>query len=53
MNAALLGAFCVLTEEISFPSIEKAIKKRFSGEVGYQNVEIARKAHEYCRREGL
>ncbi len=53
MNAALLGAFCVATEEISFPSVEKAIKKRFPGEVGQQNVEIARKAYEYSLKEGL
>ncbi len=53
MNAALLGAFSVVTKEISLPSVEKAIKKRFPGEVGLQNVEIARKAHDYSRREGL
>jgi pyruvate ferredoxin oxidoreductase gamma subunit len=53
MNAALLGAFSMVTKEISLSSIEKAIKKRFPGEVGLQNVEIARKAHEYCRKEGL
>ncbi len=53
MNAALLGAFSVVTEEISFPSLEKAIKKRFPGEVGYQNVQIARKAHDYSRKQGL
>lgn len=52
MNAALLGAFCVVTKEISLPSVEKAIKKRFPGEVGRQNVEIARKAYEYCLKEG-
>ena len=53
MNAALLGAFSVVTEEISFPSVEKAIKKRFPGEVGLQNLEIARKAHDYSRKQGL
>lgn len=52
MNAALLGAFSAVTGEISFPSVEKAIKKRFPGEVGFQNVEIARNAYEYCREEG-
>jgi pyruvate ferredoxin oxidoreductase gamma subunit len=52
MNAALLGAFSLVTEEISFPSVEKAIQKRFPGEVGVLNVEIARKAYEYCRGEG-
>lgn len=53
MNAALLGAFSVTTQEISLPSIEKAIKKRFPGEVGIQNVNIVRKAFQYCRKEGL
>jgi pyruvate ferredoxin oxidoreductase gamma subunit len=53
LNAALLGAFSMVTEEISFPSIEKAIRKRFGGEVGLQNVEIARKAYQYCQRERL
>ena len=52
MNAALLGAFSAVTEEISLTSVEKAIKKRFPGEVGHQNVEVARKAHEYCLKEG-
>lgn len=52
MNAALLGAFCTVTGEISFSSVETAIKKRFPGEVGLQNVEISRKAYEYCREEG-
>jgi pyruvate ferredoxin oxidoreductase gamma subunit len=53
MNAALLGAFCVVTEEISFRSVEKAIRKRFPGEVGRQNVEIARKARDYSLKEKL
>jgi pyruvate ferredoxin oxidoreductase gamma subunit len=53
MNAALLGAFSFVTKEISFPSIEKAINKRFPGEVGHQNVEIARKAYEHFREERL
>jgi pyruvate ferredoxin oxidoreductase gamma subunit len=50
MNAALLGAFCEKTEEISFQSIEKAIMKQFPDEVGRQNVEMARKAYEFCRK---
>jgi pyruvate ferredoxin oxidoreductase gamma subunit len=52
MNAALLGAFSAVTREICLPSIEKAIEKRFPGEVGLRNVEIARRACEYCLREG-
>ncbi len=53
MNAALLGAFSFVTKEISLPSIKKAINKRFPGEVGRQNVEIARKAYEHFREERL
>jgi pyruvate ferredoxin oxidoreductase gamma subunit len=48
MNAALLGAFSEKTGEISLQSIEKAIMKQFPGEIGLQNVEIARKAYEFC-----
>lgn len=46
MNAALLGAFCALTKELSFSSVEKAIRKRFPGETGNQNAEIVRTAFE-------
>jgi pyruvate ferredoxin oxidoreductase gamma subunit len=53
MNAALLGAFCAVTHEISFSSIEKAIIKRFPGPTGTQNVEIARMALEHCTEEKL
>lgn len=51
MNAALLGAFCALTKELSFSSIEKAIRKRFPGKPGDQNVEIARSAFGRYRDE--
>jgi pyruvate ferredoxin oxidoreductase gamma subunit len=50
MNAALLGAFSEKTGEISLQSVEKAIMKRFLGEVGRQNVVIARKAYEFCNK---
>ncbi len=50
MNAALLGAFSHMTEQISFPSIEKAIIRQFPGVTGQQNIEIAKKACEYCRK---
>lgn len=53
MNAALLGAFSLATNEISLASVEKAIERRFPGEVALQNVMVARKAYEYCREEGL
>ena len=50
MNAALLGAFSEMTGEISFSSIEKAVMKKFPGRIGQQNIEIAKKAFEYCRK---
>jgi pyruvate ferredoxin oxidoreductase gamma subunit len=50
MNAALLGAFSEKTGEITFQSIEKAIMKQFPGEIGQQNVEMARKAYEFCHK---
>jgi Pyruvate/2-oxoacid:ferredoxin oxidoreductase gamma subunit len=50
MNAVLLGAFSEKTGEITFQSIEKAIMKQFPGEVGRQNVEMARKAYEFCHK---
>jgi pyruvate ferredoxin oxidoreductase gamma subunit len=50
MNAALLGAFSEKTGEITFQSIEKAIMKQFPGEIGRQNVEMARKAYEFCHK---
>ena len=53
MNAALLGAFSLATSEIGLTSVEKAIERRFPGEVALQNVKVARKAYEYCQEEGL
>lgn len=50
-NAALLGAFSQVTQEVSIQSIWKAISKQFHGDVALQNLEIAKKAFEYCQRE--
>jgi pyruvate ferredoxin oxidoreductase gamma subunit len=44
-NAALLGAFAALTGEISLDSVEAAIRVRFSGPTGEQNVAAAEDAH--------
>jgi pyruvate ferredoxin oxidoreductase gamma subunit len=49
-NAALLGAFSQVTQEVSIQSIWKAISKQFNGELAQQNLEIAKKAFEYCQR---
>lgn len=50
MNAALLGAFCQRTGEITFSSIEKTILQQFPVDVGHQNVEIAKRAYDFCRK---
>jgi pyruvate ferredoxin oxidoreductase gamma subunit len=44
-NAALLGAFAALTGEISLDSVAAAIRVRFSGPTGEQNVAAAEDAH--------
>jgi pyruvate ferredoxin oxidoreductase gamma subunit len=51
MNAALLGAFSAVTKEISFQSVEKAIRKRYYGRLEIQDVEIAWKAYELFRNK--
>jgi pyruvate ferredoxin oxidoreductase gamma subunit len=44
-NAALLGAFAALTGEVSLESVAAAIRDRFSGQTGEQNVAAAEQAH--------
>ena len=45
-NAALLGAFAVLTGELKLESITAAIREKFHGKVGEQNVLAAAEAAE-------
>ena len=47
-NAALLGALCAMTGRVKLASIEKAIGRKFKGEVGDRNVAAAREAYELC-----
>jgi pyruvate ferredoxin oxidoreductase gamma subunit len=47
-NAALLGAFAALTEQVSLGSVATAIRERFSGRTGEQNVEAAERAHAFA-----
>jgi pyruvate ferredoxin oxidoreductase gamma subunit len=49
-NAALLGAFAALTGEISLDSVAAAIRERFSGATGEQNVAAAEDAYEIVRK---
>jgi pyruvate ferredoxin oxidoreductase gamma subunit len=44
-NAALLGAFAALTHEVSVESVAAAIRDRFPGQTGEQNVAAADHAH--------
>jgi pyruvate ferredoxin oxidoreductase gamma subunit len=44
-NAALLGAFAALTGEVSVESVAAAIRERFPGATGEQNVAAAEDAH--------
>lgn len=44
-NAALLGAFAALTNEVSVASVAAAIRSRFAGETGERNVVAAEHAH--------
>ncbi len=50
-NTALLGAFVAATQIVSFPSLEEAIKRRFTGKTGELNAECARRGYEYLRKE--
>jgi pyruvate ferredoxin oxidoreductase gamma subunit len=50
-NAALLGAFAGLTGEVSLDSVAAAIRERFSGVIGEQNVAAAEDAYEVIVRK--
>ena len=52
-NAALLGAFAALTGEVSLDSVSAAIRERFSGATGEQNVAAAEEAHRSIVRVAL
>ncbi len=45
-NAALLGGFAAISDEIRLASVEKAIHQKFAGEIGQANVAAAREAFE-------
>ncbi len=52
-NAALLGAFAALTGEVSLDSVSAAIRERFSGATGEQNVAAAEEAYGSIVRAAL
>ncbi len=45
-NAALLGGFAAISDEIRLASVEKAIHQKFAGEIGQANAAAAREAFE-------
>lgn len=53
-NAALLGAFAALTNEVTLDAIDSAIRQRFAGTSGERNVAAARAAFRFVTlEEGL
>ena len=50
-NAALLGAFAALTGQVTLEAIDAAIRKRFSGTAGEQNVAAAGAAFHFVALE--
>lgn len=45
MNAALLGAFSALTEELSLDAVLRAVRKKFPGELGEKNAQLAQEGY--------
>jgi pyruvate ferredoxin oxidoreductase gamma subunit len=50
-NAALLGGFAALCGAVSLASVASAIRERFPGQEGDQNVAVAQAAFEYVEAE--
>ncbi len=50
-NAALLGGFAALTGRISLDAIDTAVRQRFTGAVGEDNVAAVRAAYRYVTLE--
>jgi pyruvate ferredoxin oxidoreductase gamma subunit len=50
-NAVLLGGFAAISGVVTIASVAKAIRDKFSGEVGERNVAAAERAHEYVHGE--
>ena len=47
VNAALVAGFAAITGVVGEPVVEQAIKQRFPGRLGDDNVAVAREAHAY------
>lgn len=48
-NAALLGGFAAITDEIHFASVEKAIREKFPAAIAEANIKAAREAYETAK----
>jgi pyruvate ferredoxin oxidoreductase gamma subunit len=51
MNTALLGAFAALTKELSLDAVLRAVKSRFSGELGDKNAQVVEESYKRWTRE--
>ncbi|MDV0447835.1 NADH-dependent phenylglyoxylate dehydrogenase subunit gamma [Methanosarcinaceae archaeon Ag5] len=51
VNTVLLGAFAAATGEVAVPSIQDAVRDRFSGEVGRKNAEAIQTAYDAVKKE--
>src|SRR5579863_5472955 len=52
-NAALLGAFAAMTNQVAIEFIESAIRERFPGRVGEANAAAARAAYELVLKKDI
>jgi pyruvate ferredoxin oxidoreductase gamma subunit len=50
-NAALLGAFAALTNQVTIQAVERAIKQRFAGRTGEANAAAARAAYDLVSKK--
>jgi pyruvate ferredoxin oxidoreductase gamma subunit len=46
MNTALLGAFAAVTKELSLDAVVEAVRKKFPGELGENNVKVVKESYE-------
>jgi len=53
MNTALLGAFAALTKELSLDAALRAVKSKFSGELGDKNAQVVEESYKRWTRELL
>ncbi|MBW2339404.1 MAG: 2-oxoacid:acceptor oxidoreductase family protein [Deltaproteobacteria bacterium] len=51
MNTALLGAFAALTKELSLDATLRAVKSKFSGELGEKNVRTVQESYKQLTGE--